>query len=186
MFLFVRLGYHPWFSHWISLEPVVSKEQHYRDLFLCSNESEHNSAFTELLPSLPDPTPLPEIFVTLRSNLMSFPSALLGEVGLDRASRIPKAYPSSPVALTPFVTPLQHQLAVLEAQLDLAVELGRNISLHSVKAQMATKELIERMQKRWGEKWEAISVDLHSCGLSAQMWTDIQVLYSFCKNVSQY
>jgi Tat protein secretion system quality control protein TatD with DNase activity len=108
---------------------------------------------------------------------MSFPSALLGEVGFDRASRIPKAYPSSPVVLTPFVTPLQHQLAVLEAQLDLAVELGRSVSLHSVKAQMATKDLIERMKKRWGEKWEAISVDLHSCGLSAQMWKDIQVRF---------
>jgi len=172
------IGYHPWFTHWISLGPVTSKEQHYRDLFLSSDSPEHESAFIQLLPSLPDPTPLPQLISTLRSNLISFPSALLGEVGLDRASRIPRAYPSSTLILTPFVVPLPHQLAVLEAQLDLAVELGRSVSLHSVKAQMATKELIDRMKEKWGAKWEMISVDLHSCGLSEQMWKAIEKSHS--------
>lgn len=96
-------------------------------------------------------------------------------MGLDRASRIPYAYPAHPIKLTPFTIPLTHQLEVLEAQLDLAVEMNRAVSLHSVKAQMATKELIERMQAKYEEKWDAISVDLHSCGLSAQMWKDIEV-----------
>lgn len=96
-------------------------------------------------------------------------------MGLDRASRVPKLYPSSPLVLTPFTIPLSHQLAILEVQLDLAVELGRGVSMHSVKAQMATKDLIERMRKKWGpQKWENISVDLHSCGLSPQMWRDIE------------
>ena len=181
-YLFGLLGYHPWFTHWISLGPVASKEQHYRDLLLCSSdstspkESEQNLeyAFTQLLPNLPTPTPLSELLETLRSNLVTHPSALLGEVGLDRASRIPKSYPSSPLVLTPFIIPLSHQLAILEAQLDLAVELGRGVSMHSVKAQMVTKELIERMKARWGERWDNISMDLHSCGLSAQMWKDIE------------
>jgi Tat protein secretion system quality control protein TatD with DNase activity len=137
-------------------------------------DEELKSAFTQLLPSLPAPTPLSDLLTTLRFNLTSNPSALLGEVGLDRASRIPHAYPSSPLVLTPFTIPLSHQLTILEAQLELAVELGRGVSMHSVKAQMATKELIERMKERWGQRWESISVDLHSCGLSAQMWRDIE------------
>lgn len=171
--------------------PVTSKEQHYRDLFLSPDSSKHEPAFIQLLPSLPDPIPLSQLISTLRSNLVSFPTALLGEVGLDRASRIPLAYPSSQLILTPFMIPLPHQLAVLEAQLDLAVELGRNVSLHSVKAPMATKELIERTKRRWGEKWETISVDLHSCGLSEQMWMDIEVqfsltVFSILKNWNYY
>ena len=177
-------GYHPWFTHWISLRAVSSKEQHYRELLLNSSrsttskkdtEQDLETAFAELLPSLPEPTPLSEILFTLRSNLLAFPSALLGEVGLDRASRIPYTYPANPISLTPFTIPIEHQLAVLEAQISVAVELRRGVSLHSVKAQLATKELIDRMGKRYGDAWEAISVDLHSCALSPQMWKDIEV-----------
>ena len=178
-----RPGYHPWFTHWISLRPVSSKEQHYRELLLNSSsttskkdpEQDIENVFAELLPSLPEPTPLSEILFTLRSNLLAFPSALLGEVGLDRASRIPYTYPANPISLTPFTIPIEHQLAVLEAQISVAVELRRGVSLHSVKAQLATKELIDRMGKRYGDAWEAISVDLHSCALSPQMWKDIEV-----------
>jgi Tat protein secretion system quality control protein TatD with DNase activity len=140
-----------------------------------NKEQDLESAITQLIPTFPTPTPLSQLLITLRSNLLSHPSALLGEVGLDRASRIPQSYPATPLVLTPFTIPLPHQLAILEAQLDLAVELRRAVSMHSVKAQMATKDLMERMKQRWGdEKWEMISVDLHSCGLSSQTWRDME------------
>ena len=71
--------------------------------------------------------------------------------------------------------PLTHQVAVLEAQLALAVELRRNVSMHSVKAQQATLDLLARMKARHGCAWESISVDMHSCGLSAQTWAAIEV-----------
>jgi len=62
----------------------------------------------------------------------------------------------------------------LEAQLAIAVELRRNVSIHSVKAQQATVDLLLRMQKRHREGWESICIDLHSCGLSAETWTQIE------------
>ena len=77
--------------------------------------------------------------------------------------------------LSPFTIPLDHQVKILEAQFEVAVELGRNVSAHSVKAQQATVEVLDRMAKRYAEKWTRISVDLHSCGLSAQTWQDIEV-----------
>lgn len=110
---------------------------------------------------------------------------MLGEVGLDRICRIPYSHPApTPYAahdpsgkreLSPFSIPLDHQLAVLEAQLDLAVELGRNVSLHSVKAQEATVKLLKKMAEKHGARWSAISVDLHSCTLSAQTLKDVLV-----------
>lgn len=157
-------------------------EEHYRALFLPTDPNpELESTFASLLRHLPDPTPLSSLLNTLRENLTSHPTALLGEVGLDRAARIPLSFPapghssSAALVLTPFTIPLAHQLAVLEAQLGLAVELGRAVSLHSVKAQAATKELIERMRARYGARWVRVSVDLHSCGMSAEMCRDIQV-----------
>lgn len=180
-------GYHPWFTHWISLCDLPSKEDHYHALFLPDAEPkpDHRAAFARLLPSLPNPTPLSLIIATLRASLQSFPNAMLGEVGLDRVCRIPYAPPADPPyasvtgdggrELSPFTIPIAHQVAVLEAQLALAVELRRNVSMHSVKAQQATLDLLVRMKAHHGSAWEAISVDMHSCGLSAQTWTVIEV-----------
>ncbi|RPD82188.1 TatD DNase family Scn1 [Lentinus tigrinus ALCF2SS1-7] len=181
-------GYHPWFAHWIAVEPVTSKETHYRALFLPPSpppKAEDVSAFDRLLPYLPDPIPLAEVLADLDEGLTSFPNAMLGEVGLDRACRIPYSRPADPPyseyadedngrrELSPFTIPLAHQLKVLEAQLYLAVELRRNVSLHSVKCQQATSELLDRMEAKYLDEWLKISVDLHSCGLSAQGWKAI-------------
>ncbi|KAI1793196.1 TatD DNase family Scn1 [Ganoderma leucocontextum] len=183
-------GYHPWFSHWIALEPVASKEEHYRALFLPPTpppKQDLVDAFERLLPYLPQPTPMAEILPELFESLEAFPNAMLGEVGIDRACRVPYSrtadppyseYPraegnDSPRELSPFTIPLEHQLRVLEAQLGVAVELQRNASLHSVKAQAATRDLFDQMYKNHGDRWLRISVDLHSCGLSAQSFRDI-------------
>jgi Tat protein secretion system quality control protein TatD with DNase activity len=170
------LGYHPWFTHQISTR-TLSKEDHYKSLFLPSAfpPPAHVSAFQSLLPHLPDPTPLSDILSDLRHNLSSYPRAMLGEVGLDRSFRVALDYTVSPRELTPFTIPFDHQLAILEAQLGVAVELGRNVSMHSVKSQLGTTELLARMNKTYGEKWNGINVDMHSCGLSAQMWRGIEV-----------
>lgn len=77
--------------------------------------------------------------------------------------------------LSPFHVPLEHQLAILEAQVGLAIEQRRNISMHSVKAQQASSDLLKRLAERHGDSFYQISLDLHSCGLSAETWGDIQV-----------
>jgi Tat protein secretion system quality control protein TatD with DNase activity len=112
---------------------------------------------------------------------------MLGEVGIDRSARIP--FPTNGgdgddnvpdgrtngPKLSPFSTPFTHQLAILEAQLTLAVELRRNVSLHSVKASAQTRELFDRMAAAHGAAWFAISVDVHSCTLSPEVWRVIEV-----------
>jgi Tat protein secretion system quality control protein TatD with DNase activity len=167
------------------VKPFESKEQHYRSLFLptLSPKPETVEAFQKLLALLPDPLLLDDILDDVRSNLMRFPTAMLGEVGLDRVCRIPYTAPApTPYALhdekrelSQFTIPLDHQLAILEAQLDLAVELRRNVSLHSVKSQEATVKLLKKMHERHGGRWSDISVDLHSCTLSGPTLKDIQV-----------
>ncbi|KAF8640697.1 hypothetical protein AX17_000353 [Amanita inopinata Kibby_2008] len=170
-------GYHPWFSHSIAINPFTSKVDHYRTLFLGSSSSDKpdlRDALDKLLPDLPDPRPLDVVLSELRGNLTAFPNAMLGEVGLDRAFRVPFDYFSSPRRLTPFATPLEHQLTILEAQLDLAVELGRNVSIHSVKSQLATTTLLTTMRKKHEELWRRISIDIHSCGFSPETWRSIE------------
>lgn len=185
-------GYHPWFSHLISTSPnPISKDEHYRSLFLPDsvsnvtiNSEETNisppsdsleSQFATLLTHLPNPRPLSEVLIELRQNLSDFSASMLGEVGLDRVFRIPLDYFASPRHLTTFTIPLAHQVTILEAQIEVAVELGRNISVHSVKSQQATLELFTKMKRKFGERWNRISVDMHSCGFSPQNWRDVEV-----------
>ncbi|KAH9951012.1 hypothetical protein B0H21DRAFT_874797 [Amylocystis lapponica] len=164
-------GHHPWFTHWIALTPAPSKNAHYTALLLpapASAKPQHAAALERLLPDLPEPIPLTAVLVQLRADFAAFPRAMLGEVGLDRAARIPFGRPADPPyaadtaprELSPFTIPLAHQL--------------RNVSVHSVKSQQATVELLSRMKARYERRWERISVDLHSCGLSAETWRDIE------------
>lgn len=172
-------GYHPWFSYLISTQPALSKDDHYRCLFLDTSPAkpQYTRAYHRLLEALPEPIPLNDVLTGLRRNFEDFPQAMLGEVGLDRSFHVPFDYFASPRELTPFIIPLHHQLAVLEAQLDLAVEYGRNVSLHSVKSQLCTTELLQNMQLKYHDKWHNINIDMHSCGLSPETWRDIEACH---------
>ena len=102
---------------------------------------------------------------------------MLGEVGIDRSARVPFDYRLENRELSRFTVPFEHQIAVLEAQLDLAVKFKRNVSFHSVKSASHTVELLNRMQTKHGNDWYRISIDLHSCGVSPDLWKSIEVLY---------
>lgn len=95
----------------------------------------------------------------------------LGEVGLDRAFRVPWPPTIYPKRRSPLATPLHHQLQVVEAQIDIAIRLRRNISFHSVRASQDTVDLLNRLKTR--SDWEAINVCLHSFGGSPQTATQI-------------
>ena len=176
-----EIGYHPWFSHWVSLSaPAPPKDLHYRTLLLNSEQGQSTNqdrldAFEKLLPSLPEPISLRDVLTDLRQNFTEFPEAMLGEIGLDRSARIPFDHSAERRELTPFTIPFEHQMAIVEAQIGLAVELRRNISFHSEKSRKFTVGLLNRMRKVHGEPWTRISIDLHSCGLSPETWKDIEV-----------
>ncbi|KAF9454177.1 Metallo-dependent hydrolase [Macrolepiota fuliginosa MF-IS2] len=174
-------GYHPWFSHCIAIDQSISKEEHYKRLLLGSqkgDKSEYQETFTSLLSNLPTPRPLDEVLNEMRQNLSDFPTAMVGEIGLDRSFHIPYDYHTTPRELTPFTVPFDHQLAIVEAQMDLAVELGRNVSLHSVKSQQATVDLLDRLNKKHGDSLYRISIDMHSCGFSTETWNIIEKKHS--------
>lgn len=179
----VRIGYHPWFTHWIKLpdQASLSKKEHYRRLLLephLNMDGDHSQiviAFEKMLPALPDPILLDGVLSDLRSNLSAHPNAMLGEVGLDRAAKVPYDHQAAQRKLSPFTIPLEHQLAIVTAQIDVALELQRNISFHSVKSQKHTMDLLSNMKQKYGPRWSCVSIDMHSCGLSIETWKEIEV-----------
>ena len=187
-------GIHPWFTHPLSLDtPPKPKLDHYSSLLL-NTPATASLDLTPLLPTLPDPVPIADFLRSLRANLEAQPHAMLGEVGLDKAFRIPVPLPSedkkddddepiadakpvtvsSPLRTSVLATPVEHQLACLRAQIVLAVELRRNVSFHSVRAPEDTVKSLELIKTEVGDDFERIHVCLHSFGGSPETAKRIQ------------
>ncbi|EAW08338.1 TatD family hydrolase [Aspergillus clavatus NRRL 1] len=154
-------GWHPWFSHHIiddqgasSETAAGSKKDHYRKVLTPAPDDE------EFLSSLPDPRTLSQLLSETRTRLQKFPSALVGEVGLDRAFRLPQAWTQDEAEsrdaqmtpgsregrkLSPYRVQIDHQKAILKAQLRLAGELGRPVSVHSVQAHGAVFDVFKEL-----------------------------------------
>ncbi|KAL4887925.1 Metallo-dependent hydrolase [Aspergillus ambiguus] len=142
-------GWHPWFSH-----QLLDDLSHSRDSETENKVSHYKNVLTpppddQFIAALPDPKPLSQLISETRKRLRDHPAALVGEVGLDKAFRLPKAWTKTDMegrdasmtpgsregrALTPHRVQLDHQKAVLKAQLSLAGELRRPVSVHSVQA----------------------------------------------------
>ena len=160
-------GWHPWFSHQIvddtqlDKQPTIAqdeaklKEAHYTAVLTPSPSED-----PEFIKSLPPPKPLSLLISETRDRLRQFPNALVGEIGLDKSFRLPGAWTADELSqrdeditpgsregrrLSPYKVKLDHQRAVLRAQLRLAGEMQRAVSVHSVQAHGAVYDLLKEL-----------------------------------------
>lgn len=189
---FIRgYGVHPWWTHHLSLLPATTtKQEHYISVFECTVVE-----IEPYLPFLPHPTSLNEFITDVRTRLVNDSSAIVGEVGLDKSFKLPSPTqlanpplnlpsssttctcchppPSPSTSFIPLRTSISHQISILRAQISLAIELNRPISMHNVKASSHFIELFRRVKEE-EQEWETIKVCLHSFGGSAESATRLQ------------
>jgi Tat protein secretion system quality control protein TatD with DNase activity len=151
-------GWHPWFSHQIwddTAIPNIQKTDHYTTVLTPSPIDDQ-----PFVDTLPDPKPLSELISETRARLQQFPNALVGEIGLDRAFKLPGPWKQEEIdtrndqitpgsregrRLTPYRVKPEHQRLVLKAQLKLAGEMNRPVSLHSVQAHGGVIEVLKEI-----------------------------------------
>ncbi|WVQ79538.1 hypothetical protein IAT38_001637 [Cryptococcus sp. DSM 104549] len=147
-----------------------------------------------LLPFLPEPTPLDGLLSKLKEDIQRSQAegrmTMLGEVGLDGTSRVRWPWSARHLhpdyaseadggkgkdieveeeddwrRLTPFRIPMAHQKEVLERQMEVAVELGVNVSLHSVGCAGPTLDSLIALKEKHGTSFTGrVNVDVHSGG----------------------
>ena len=162
-------GWHPWFSHQIIQDDLASsdlsstdqKRTHYKKVLTPSPDDE------DFISALPDPKPLSQLISETRERLLAYPAALVGEVGLDRAFRLPNPWTKEEIEsrndsltpgsregrrLSPYRVHMDHQKAVLRAQLRLAGELHRAVSVHSVQAHGVVSDILKDLWSGYERK----------------------------------
>lgn len=147
-------GWHPWFSHQLYDDTLSAAELTFDPSApdQCAQKLRHYDAVLAPPPSsrededfvrhLPDPQPLSAFVAQTRRYLEAHPWALVGEIGLDKAFRLPSHDPAPDDGMTPgrrngqrlssYRVSMDHQARILKAQLGLAGDMGRAVSVHGV------------------------------------------------------
>ncbi|KAL8741421.1 MAG: hypothetical protein Q9190_005967 [Brigantiaea leucoxantha] len=156
-------GWHPWFSHQIyddvpsEAKPVVGRADKHLHYGAVLSPAPDN----DFIDSLPQPQPLSQVLAQIKRSANQYNCALIGEIGLDRSFRLPVPWNSADEdardpkltpggregrRLSPYRVRLDHQRMLLKAQLNLAGELQRAVSVHGVAAHGV---VLETLQETW-------------------------------------
>lgn len=182
--IMLNVGIHPWFSHLYTFEDINNirdheefKKLHYKNVLeVYSRNRDNSNEFDEVLRYLPFPKSIQKTVAEFQDILVTsrFRQRInIGEVGLDKLARIPQSgYLGNPEyfgigGLTNYKVKLEHQLKILELQLELAFStcvdgIPKKISVHCVGCHGQLYNVLKKMDALKLEKNAIPAVVMHS------------------------
>ncbi|KAM0342656.1 hypothetical protein ACHAPU_009386 [Fusarium lateritium] len=171
-------GWHPWFSHLLyddSAETPTYRPTSSSEAELAAKQAHYNAVLqpepsSNFVASLPTPIAVSSFLDSTESRLSANQYALVGEIGLDKAFRLPEPWnPSEQTERDSTLTPggregrhlsphrvrMEHQRDILASQLRLAAKTGRAVSVHGVQAHGVLHETLAATWK--GREREVIT-----------------------------
>ncbi|KAL4722516.1 Cut9-interacting protein scn1 [Fusarium chlamydosporum] len=171
-------GWHPWFSHILyddsadtpTYRPTSGSESDEAAKQVHYNAVLQPEPSLDFVASLPTPVAVSTFLKETESRLSANPYALIGEIGVDKAFRLPEPWNSSEHAerdstltpggregrhLSPHRVRIEHQRDILAAQLRLAAKTRRAVSVHGVQAHGALHDTLAATWK--GHEREVIT-----------------------------
>jgi Tat protein secretion system quality control protein TatD with DNase activity len=150
-------GWHPWFSHLLyddSADTPTYRPTSGSGADNAAKQAHYNAVLQpepspDFVASLPTPVAVSTFLKETESRLSASPHALVGEIGVDKAFRLPEPWnPSEHADRDSTLTPggregrhlsthrvrIEHQRDILAAQLRLAAQTRRAVSVHGVQA----------------------------------------------------
>lgn len=177
-------GLHPWFSH-----QVCFNDQPESEISPLVLEDEEQELVKSYLPKQID---IVRFLDELKDRLVSIPDSMLGEVGLDKSFKVHTQVPiqnqdmnqeianqEGGMRLIKSKVKIEHQIKVLESQIDLAISLRKPISLHGVKCIQEMIQVFNRIKRR-NPISNTIRINWHSPYISADS------LQTLIKNYSSF
>ncbi|KAH9818396.1 TatD family [Melampsora americana] len=173
-------GLHPWFSHQICFTTDPSENE--SDQLPLILEKDQDQSIIK--SHLSNPIELNEFLNELKDRLVSIPDSMLGEVGLDKSFKVHIPIPiqnsnqnqnqnqKDQTKLIKSKVKVEHQIKVLEAQLDLAISLRKPISLHGVKAIEEMIQVFNRLKERHSAS-SHIKINWHSPYISNESFKSL-------------
>ncbi|KAK4130792.1 Metallo-dependent hydrolase [Trichocladium antarcticum] len=171
-------GWHPWFSYQLYDDTADAGDSTYDPAApaAAAQKAKHYGAVlspapdADFIAASPDPLPLSAFIAETRRRVLDAGTALIGEVGVDKAFRLP--WPWNPAehsgrdggltpggregrTLSPYHVKMPHQVQILKAQLRLAGELGVAVSVHGVQAHGVLFDALASLWK--GHEKEVVS-----------------------------
>lgn len=149
---------------------LPGREAHYMAILQPKPRPLESAEDREFMDDLPEPIPLSSALDDMRRRLAAHPNALIGEIGVDTSARLVAPYSERNPGriadscdcdcdcarledarngrrLSRFRVSQAHQKTVLAAQLKLAGEMNRAVSIHSVGAHGAVLDVLRELWK---------------------------------------
>nr|CAG8520351.1 1174_t:CDS:2 [Entrophospora candida] len=130
------------------LDLVAELSIKYKDKIIPYN-NDSSSSYNEFIEELPNPIAFNIWYDKLESLIIKYKeNCLIGEIGIDKLFRLKNPNINKKLRISDYQTSIDHQVLILEKQIELAIKYGKSISLHCVQSSGKIVEILKKLRQK--------------------------------------